>query len=151
MTFFDAFTDELKKIAEEFEPNEDVSPGDDTQSAPEYDYPNDNDERSVPEQIVEEGRAGSPVPTAIAGFASPSTRDRLTGLMHETEGRQKIRTVYDSFRDQINDVVGVRKALTRGLLRSRRDIFGPSSTPRKDLNNVLFKDDVTAFEASFAR
>lgn len=151
MTFFDAFTDELKKLAEELEPNDEAPTGDDTQSQPEYAYPDNNDERSIPEQIIEEGRAGSPVSTAIAGFASPSTRDRLTRLMNETEGRQKIRSVYDSFRDQINDVVGVRKALTRGLLRSRRDIFGPSSTPRKDLNSVLFKDDVTAFETSFAR
>lgn len=151
MTFFDAFTDELKKMAEEMEPNGDFACGDDLQPGPDYAYPDEGDERSTPEQIVEEGRAGSPVPTAIAGFASPSTRDRLTSLMNETEGRQKIRSVYDSFRDQINGVVGVRKALTRGLLRSRRDIFGPSPTPRKDLNNILFKDDVTAFETSFAR
>jgi hypothetical protein len=145
MNFFESFCDELSKLGQEFEPNSTL---DESQDSP---YPNESDQRSVPEQIVEEGRAGSPEPDAAAGFAASDIRDRFTGMMSSTEGRHKIRSVYDKFNDEINGIVAARKSYTRALLRSRRQLLGPSPTPRTDLKSMLFENEPLVFETSFSK
>lgn len=141
MDMFEAFADELMKIA--------LGLGDDPDPQTMAEGGEEPQHKQEPD-VLEEGDAGSPDDDAVGGFASSETRRHLSGLLKGTEGREEIRNNYRFLRDKANEIIRVRKALTRGLLRSRRDLFGPSATPRTDLRRLLY-DDEPYYEATYAQ
>jgi hypothetical protein len=124
-SFTNGFFDELKKIA--FDTLEETPP----------------ECESLPEVPSEPG-------DAVGDLASSESRRRLGGLLGTTEGRQEVRQDLDRLREQANELITKRRALTRGLLRARRELYGPSPTPRNDLRDLLYGGE-PFWAARFAR
>lgn len=124
MSFAVAFMSELEKLAAEAS----ISEADMSGQQPERQEP---DSSEVP-------RDSAP---PLGDFASTDARTSLQDMMSSVEGRNKIREAYSSLRSKVDAVVGERKAFTRSLLRARREIFGPSASPRQDLRRLLYKDE----------
>jgi hypothetical protein len=87
---------------------------------------------------------------AVGDLASSESRRHLTSLLGTTEGRQEVRQNLERLRDQAHRSIQERRALTRGLLRARRDAHGPSPTPRSDLKDLLYGGE-PFWTARFAR
>jgi hypothetical protein len=124
MRFFDGFIDEMRKLAADSVSDKDVG-----QQVTEPTEPDSSQQQSAE-------------PESPAGdLASLDARHKLQDLLQSPDGRVQLRGTYHGLRERIDSMVGVRKAFTRGLLRARREVFGPSAFPRGDLKRILYGDE----------
>jgi hypothetical protein len=125
--FFSAFADELRKIAEGEEVDTDKGVNIDKQET----------ERQEPDM----SQASDPPPSPAADLAGLDARHKLQDLLKTPDGRHDLRETYQGLRSKIDNLVGARKAFTRGLLRARRELYGPANSPREDLKRMLYRDE----------
>lgn len=85
------------------------------------------------------GRAGTEDGTS--GYSGSDARRLFKSLLTSSGGKQIIRDAFAKLNQDETKIDNLRKALTRGLLRARRDLHGPSADQRKDLMSIVFKKD----------
>lgn len=132
MNFCEAFLDELAKLADD----DSVSSADVDQqefNPPTPDQPSPSPWQGQDQPVVGPERAGD--------FSGSDARRELQGMLGSTEGRRSLREAYSGLRSQIDGLVGIRKAFTRGLVRAHREIFGPTSAPQSALRRLLYKEE----------
>jgi hypothetical protein len=124
MNFYDAFLDEMAKL------------GEDSAGSPDMDQ-----QEFTPPTAEQPAGPASPGSETAGDFAGADSRRELQGMLGSTEGRQEIRKAFTGLRSKIDELVGVRKAFNRGLVRAHREIFGPTATPNSDLRRLLYKEE----------
>lgn len=139
MTFYDSFRDELRKIGEEagLVPllEEDQDPGSNVVETPQ--------DGGVEQPAVAEGQEGSeplkdavPAPP-VGDLASTGARTALQGMLKTEQGKRAIRETFNKLDRKAEEVASLKKAFTRGLLRARREVYGPAHDPVQNLNEIL--------------
>lgn len=74
---------------------------------------------------------------SVGELASMDARRALEGLLKSDEGKRAIRETLNKLDRSEQEVKSLKKALTRGLLRARREVYGPSRDPVQNLNEIL--------------
>jgi hypothetical protein len=93
-----------------------------------------------PEAAADQAGSSEQTVGAVGDLGGAGARVSFEKMLGSSEGRQSIRTVMDRMRDQATKLDGFKKAFVRSLLRARRDVFGPSPSPRSDLRKMLYND-----------
>ena len=89
------------------------------------------------DRILGLGRAGTEDGTS--GYSGSDARRLFKSLLTSSGGKQMIREAFAKLNKDETRINNLRKALTRGLLRARRDLHGPSEDQRKDLMSIVFQ------------
>jgi hypothetical protein len=74
---------------------------------------------------------------SVGDLASMDARRSLEGLLKNDEGKRAIRETLNKLDRSSQEVGTLKKALTRGLLRARREVYGPTRDPVQNLNEIL--------------
>lgn len=86
----------------------------------------------------------------VGDLGGAGARNSFEKMLGSSEGRQSIRMVMDRLRERSTHLEGFKQAFVRSLLRARRDVFGPSPTPRSDLRKMLYNDtDLNLYRRAF--
>lgn len=139
MIFYDSFRDELLKIGMEegvLEAQEDACPGPDAVETPQD---GGMEEPSATESPgLREDEAS--VADSVGDLASSDARRALEGMLKTEQGKRSIRETFNSLDRKSQEVSTLKGALTRGLLRARREAYGPVRDPVRNLNEILSGD-----------
>jgi hypothetical protein len=136
MNFYEAFRDELLKIAEEeglVPMQEALDPGPDVVQTPQDGGVEQPPATDGPEMREDEAGAGD----AVGDLASTNARRSLESMLKTEQGKRSIRETFNKLDRKSEEVSTLKKALTRGLLRARREVYGPARNPVQNLNEIL--------------
>jgi len=134
MTFYQAFRNELLKIAEDeglFSLQEDIGPHT-------LQMPQDGgveEPSAVDGPGLREDAAG--VADSVGDLATMNARRALQDMLKTDDGKRSIRETLNKLDRKSQEVSTLKNALTRGLLRARREIYGPSRDPVQNLKEIL--------------
>lgn len=74
---------------------------------------------------------------SVGDLASMDARRALQGLLKNDEGKRAIRETLNKLDRSAREVSTLKKGLVRGLLRARRETYGPARDPIQNLNEIL--------------
>ena len=136
MNFYESFRDELLKIAEGeglVAMQEEVDPGPDAVQTPQDGGMEQPAATDTPEIREDEAGAGD----AVGDLASMDARRSLQSMLKTEQGKRSIRETLNKLDRKAQEVSTLKNALTRGLLRARREVYGPVRDPVQNLNEIL--------------
>lgn len=129
------FRDELTKIAGELciiRAQEEM-PGPDAIKTPQAS--GIEEPSATPGPPLREDESG--VADSVGDLASMEARRGLESLLKTDDGKRAIRETLNRLDRSAQEVGSLKKALTRSLLRARREVFGPVRDPVQNLNEIL--------------
>lgn len=130
-----AFRLELLKIAEDegLFPTLEEDPGPDAIQTPQDS--GIEEPASTPGPPLREDDSGAA--DSVGDLASMDARRALQGMLKDDAGKRAIREAFNKLDRSSREVSTLKSALTRGLLRARREIYGPARDPVQNLNEIL--------------
>ena len=141
MIFYESFRNELLKIAEEEGLVEEAPEMPEVPGPDAVQLPQDGgvEEPSATESPALRGDETS-VADSVGDLATMDARRSLEGMLKNEGGKRAIRETFNKLDRKHQEVSTLKNALTRGLLRARREVYGPTRDPVQNLNEILSGD-----------